>query len=45
MRGELPNWYRQKHPNAPKDVHWVSGVMLPPGVELTNGTWSPRWYW
>ena len=45
MRGRLPDWYRAKHPNAPTEVQWMSGVLLPLGVGLTNGTWSVRWHW
>eukprot|EP00967_Tisochrysis_lutea_P086279 scaffold121482_cov39-Tisochrysis_lutea.AAC.2 len=36
---------KERHPEAPPRVQWVSGVLLPPGVELTNGTWSPRVNW
>lgn len=45
MRGAFPQNYRQRHPTAPEVVQWHAGVLLPPGVERTNGTWSPRWYW
>lgn len=45
MRGDLPDDYRKRHPTAPKRVQWVSGVLLPPGVQPTNGTWGPRWSW
>eukprot|EP00877_Chromochloris_zofingiensis_P007296 jgi/Chrzof1/281/Cz01g09240.t1 len=45
MRGALPDDYRKRHPTAPSHVQWVAGVLLPPGVHLTNGTWSPRWKW
>eukprot|EP00195_Chlamydomonas_chlamydogama_P006959 CAMPEP_0202890758 /NCGR_PEP_ID=MMETSP1392-20130828/1065_1 /ASSEMBLY_ACC=CAM_ASM_000868 /TAXON_ID=225041 /ORGANISM="Chlamydomonas chlamydogama, Strain SAG 11-48b" /LENGTH=281 /DNA_ID=CAMNT_0049574389 /DNA_START=136 /DNA_END=978 /DNA_ORIENTATION=- len=43
MRGDLPPDYRARHPTAPKTVQWVSGVLLPPGVKPTNGTFGPRW--
>lgn len=45
MRGDLPPDYRARHPTAPNRTQWESGVLLPPGVALTNGTWSPRWKW
>lgn len=45
MRGRLNADYRKRHPNAPEEVPWSSGVLLPPGVQLTNGTWGVRWYW
>jgi hypothetical protein len=45
MRGRFPDWYCKKHPDAPAEVQWVSGVLLPDGVQLTNGTWSVRWHW
>ncbi|KAG2455183.1 hypothetical protein HYH02_000999 [Chlamydomonas schloesseri] len=45
MRGDLPQSYRSRHPTAPNRVQWQSGVLLPPGVKLTNGTWGPRWTW
>lgn len=45
MRGALPESYRQRHKESPAMVQWSSGVLLPPGVRLTNGTWGPRWLW
>jgi hypothetical protein len=45
MRGDLPRDYTARHPKAPGRVQWVAGVLLPPGVQYTNGTWSPRWSW
>ncbi|KAF5837716.1 hypothetical protein DUNSADRAFT_3971 [Dunaliella salina] len=45
LRGDLVGAVREKHPEAPPRVQWVSGVLLPPGVPLTNGTWSPRVNW
>jgi len=27
------------------NVTWVSGVLLPPGERLGEGTWGPRAYW
>lgn len=45
MRGDLPDDYRSRHPTAPRRVQWVAGVLLPPGVRYTNGSWSPRWGW
>jgi hypothetical protein len=45
MRGRFPSEYRSRHPNAPAEVQWRAGVLLPRGVRLTNGTWSVRWQW
>ncbi|KAI8464342.1 MAG: hypothetical protein J3K34DRAFT_120330 [Monoraphidium minutum] len=45
MRGDLPPDYRKRHPTAPPRAQWVAGVLLPPGVGFTNGSWSPRWAW
>jgi len=45
VRGDLSRAVKERHPEAPPRVQWVSGVLLPPGVELTNGTWSPRVNW
>ena len=45
MRGDLPPEYRTRHPTAPGRVQWVAGVLLPQGVNYTNGSWSPRWQW
>ena len=45
MRGRISNDQRARHPTAPEFVQWHSGVLLPPGVQLTNGSWSPRYQW
>jgi hypothetical protein len=45
MRGRLPLALQQRHPAAPKEVQWHAGVLLPHGVTLTNGSWSPRHSW
>lgn len=45
MRGRLSKAAQQRHPDAPVQVAWHSGVILPRGVTLTNGTWSPRYNW
>lgn len=45
MRGLRPEAFLQKHPNAPLRSQWISGVLLPPGVQLRNGTFSPRYHW
>lgn len=45
MRGNRPGAYFARHPTAPPRSQWVSGVLLPPGVQLRNGTWSPRYNW
>jgi hypothetical protein len=36
---------KKHHPTAPARVQWSTGVLLPPGVVLGNGTKSPRWWW
>lgn len=45
MRGALSKAMRQRHPDAPERVQWHAGVLLPHGVKLTNGSWSPRHDW
>lgn len=45
MRKRLSLAQQQRHPQAPKDVQWHAGVLLPHGVQLTNGSWSPRHQW
>lgn len=45
FRGRISAEQRARHPTAPEVVQWHSGVLLPKGVRLTNGTWSPRYDW
>lgn len=45
FRGEIRAEQRARHPKAPNAVQWQSGVLLPKGVQLTNGSWSPRYDW
>lgn len=45
MRGRVSAAARARHPAAPELVQWHSGVLLPHGVDLTNGTWGPRYNW
>ena len=45
MRGRLSKAMQQRHPAAPAAVQWHSGVLLPRGVQLGNGSWSPRHEW
>ncbi|EFN55718.1 hypothetical protein CHLNCDRAFT_134029 [Chlorella variabilis] len=45
MRGRLSLAAQKRHPQAPKEVQWHAGVLLPHGVTLTNGSWSPRHDW
>lgn len=45
FRGDLPNEYRLRHTTAPLTVQWWGGVLLPPGIQPTNGTYGPRWKW
>ncbi|KAG1663396.1 hypothetical protein FOA52_011674 [Chlamydomonas sp. UWO 241] len=44
-RGLLGPGYRVRHPTASDRVQWWGGVVLPPGMELTNGTFGPRYQW
>eukprot|EP00899_Mesostigma_viride_P015426 jgi/Mesvir1/23885/Mv10674-RA.1 len=44
MRGSLL-YLKQRHPQAPDMVEWVSGVIVHPQRPFTNGTWSPRYKW
>lgn len=37
--------FAQRHPKAPKMVHWTSGVLVPEGTEVTPGTLGPRATW
>lgn len=45
MRGKIRAEMRTRHATAPEFVQWHSGVLLPKGTRLTNGTWSPRYEW
>ena len=46
MRTPMLRTYMQRHrKEMAAGFPWVSGVLLPEGVELTNGTWGPRAYW
>lgn len=45
MRGSISWTVKSRHRNAPDFVPWVSGVLLLPGMHMTNGTWSPRVEW
>lgn len=45
MRGDIAPETRKRHPTAPASVQWISGVLLPPGIKPTNGTWGPRYKW
>lgn len=45
MRGVIDLAVKSKHKEAPDLVPWVSGVLLLPGMHMTNGTWSPRAAW
>lgn len=44
-RGEFPQDFLNRHPEAPKKTPWISGILVPPGQVLTNGTWGPRYSW
>lgn len=37
--------YSQRHRQFPGHVPWTSGVLLPPGVSPSNGTWGARATW
>ena len=45
MRGELDAAMKQRHSTAPDVVQWHAGVLLPPDVSFSSGTWSPRHEW
>ncbi|KAK9803429.1 hypothetical protein WJX72_011992 [[Myrmecia] bisecta] len=45
FRGALVEDWQERHPTAPDHVQWHTGVVLPPGIPLNNGTWSPRYFW
>lgn len=45
QRGALSAGMRQRHSQAPARTHWHSAVLLPRGVALGNGSWSPRSLW
>mmetsp|Transcript_16133 Transcript_16133/g.22284 ORF Transcript_16133/g.22284 Transcript_16133/m.22284 type:complete len:350 (-) Transcript_16133:166-1215(-) len=47
---DQPGTVKNGHPfhsrhKAPPVVQWVAGVLLPPGVKPSNGTWGPRAQW
>eukprot|EP00271_Cylindrocystis_brebissonii_P022552 TRINITY_DN8723_c0_g1_i1.p1 TRINITY_DN8723_c0_g1~~TRINITY_DN8723_c0_g1_i1.p1 ORF type:complete len:266 (-),score=27.49 TRINITY_DN8723_c0_g1_i1:426-1223(-) len=44
-RGDFDEAFRQRHPEAPQRTPWISGVLVPAGLTLTNGTWGPRASW
>jgi len=44
-RGKISEAFKKRHPLAPERVQWVTGVLLPPGTSLGNGTYGPRFYW
>ena len=37
--------YARRHKKMPRETHWSSGVLLPPGVTPTAGTLGPRAKW
>lgn len=45
MRGKVDATVRARHAKAPETVQWHSGVLLPKGLSMSNGTWSPRHVW
>lgn len=45
MQGKLSASMRERHAEAPEIVQWVSGVLLLPGLVMSNGTWGPRSQW
>lgn len=46
MRGAIHEAQKKRHGyKTPERVPWVSGAVLPLGVELGNGTWGPRHDW
>lgn len=45
MRGKISEAMRKRHPTAPASVQWTAGVLLVPGLGMTNGSWGPRADW
>ncbi len=45
MRANYSEEFRRRHPSAPEQVGWTAGAVLPRGIALENGTWSPRAAW
>ena len=45
MQGTYDEKYHKRHPRAPEKVDWTGGIVVPKGVVVSNGTWSPRANW
>ncbi|GMH42732.1 hypothetical protein BSKO_10651 [Bryopsis sp. KO-2023] len=45
MKGQVSEAMRERHPEAPETVQWTAGVLLVPGLPMTNGSWGPRADW
>eukprot|EP00958_Prasinococcus_capsulatus_P013132 scaffold1328_cov394-Prasinococcus_capsulatus_cf.AAC.18 len=45
MQGSYDEKYHRRHPKAPEKVDWTGGIVVPEGVAVSNGTWSPRANW
>ena len=43
--GMRPAFMKRHRKEMAGGCSWHSGVMLPPGTKMTNGTWGPRAYW
>ena len=43
--GMLSSFMRRHKKQMAEGCPWVSGALLPPGVNMTNGTWGPRAFW
>jgi len=41
----LPRYVRRHTKEMADGVPWTSGVLLPPAVAFTNGTWGARAFW
>lgn len=46
MRAPMSKPYMRRHGREMAEgVPWVSGVLLAPGLRMSNGTWGPRAFW
>lgn len=41
----LPRYVKRHSRELSRGVPWTAGVLVEPGVKVTNGTWGPRAYW
>ena len=43
--GMRPSFIQRHRRQLAAGVSWYSGALLPPGVNMTTGTWGPRAFW